>query len=66
MTIIEKIILDKEWNQIMSRIDKLSLEPRANVSFECYHGFSHALAVARYAEDILQQLGNNSGGLFWA
>lgn len=56
MTIVEKIIFDEEWNQMMRKIDSFSYDRSSEESFECFHGYSHAFAVVKYARDFLSQL----------
>lgn len=57
MKIIENIIFDDAWRNTMNQIDEFSSDPISESSFECYHGYRHALAVGKYAVSILNQLG---------
>jgi len=58
MTVVERIMLDEEWNQVMRGIDEMSVaQVGREVDFDCWHGHGHARNVAKLATDFLRQVG---------
>lgn len=51
----EQLLKDPAYLAVMDQIDAICL-PKVHISFNTWHGISHALGVMRHAENILTQL----------